>query len=45
MTNVFAYDAVTRNGQVHAESYDGMGHGKTFHYATWWWYDESWFRG
>lgn len=41
---VFAYDAVTRNYQMHAENYHGRGGGKTFHYSTWWWYDEGWFR-
>lgn len=41
----FTYDAVTRNYQLHTENYHGTGHQKTFHYATWWWYDESWIRG
>ncbi len=41
---IFTYDAVARNYQLHAENYHATGHQKTFHYATWWCYDESWFR-
>lgn len=39
---VFAYDATTRNWQLHAENFLAEGHQKTFYYNTWWWYDESW---
>ena len=42
---VFTYDAATRNYQLHWESYHSSGHQQTFQYSTWWWYDESWFRG
>jgi len=41
---IFTYDAVTRNYQLHAENYHATGHQKAFEYATWWWYDASWFR-
>jgi hypothetical protein len=41
---VFTHDAVTRNYQVHAENYHSTSRQKNFYYATWWWYDESWFR-
>ena len=43
-TSLFAYDATTRNYQMHAEDLHATGHQKTFHYATWFWYDESWVR-
>jgi hypothetical protein len=39
---VFAYDAKTRNWQLHYENYHSEGPQKTFFYFTWWWYDESW---
>jgi hypothetical protein len=38
----FAYDAKTRNWQLHYENYHAEGPQKTFFYFTWWWYDESW---
>src|SRR5688572_2822774 len=41
---VFVYDASTRNYQLHSENFRG-GSSHTFLYNTWWWYNESWFRG
>ena len=34
----FAYDAATRNWQLHVETHSGPGSGPTFRYCTWWWY-------
>lgn len=40
---IFVYDAKIHNWQLHVEPYQHQTRQKTFHYATWWWYDQSWF--